>query len=278
MTASHSRPFLAAVAAIGFALALAWQLFALPLADTIETDSFAVLAVLFYGVVYAPLIVLALVLGWICSVRGWAAGRASPAYLAAAFALGLLAPLLAAGLGWLNGGLTPGQAAAPGKGGAVLLLGALLLLFQIAAEELLLRGWLLQTLRGAFGSAAATGLTALAFAGWTMAGAPLAVLPALNLILLGLVLALAADRFDGIAVTVAARFGWTIAADLVLGINPNPGTGPFGAWVDLDLTGGALWGGSEAGLAHSLGTSAVLLAILLPLAARGRRPGQAVPA
>lgn len=275
----HSRAFLGGAAALGFALALGWQVFALPLADTIEAESFAVLACLFYAVVYGPLIVLALALAWICSVKGGAAGRRAVPLLAAAFGLGLIAAALAAGLGWLNGGLVPGQAAIPGKDGAgLLLLGAGLLLFQILAEELLLRGWLLQTLRGAFGRPAAIVLSALAFSVWTMAGAPLAVLPALNLILLGLVLAMAADRFGGIAVTVAARLGWTLAADLLLGINPNPGTGPFGAVFDLDLVGGPLWGGTEAGLAHSLGTSAVLLAILLPLGARARSPDEAVSA
>ena len=266
------------MALLGFALALAWQLFAFPLADTIEADSFGVLACLFYGMVYGPLVVLALALGWICSVRGWAAGRRSLAVLVAAFGIGLCAALLVAGFGWLNGGLVVGQSPASGKGGAILLLGAALLLLQVAAEELLLRGWLLQTLRAAFGRPAAIAATALAFAVWTMADAPFAVLPALNLILLGLVLSVAADRCGGIAAVVAARLGWTIAADLVFGISPNPGTGPFGAWFDLDLVGRALWGGSEAGPIHSLGTSAVLVAILLPLISGARRPGEAVPA
>lgn len=265
------------MAALGFALALAWQLFALPLADTIEADSFVVLACLFYGLVQGPLIVLALALGGVCSVRAWAPGRASPLLLGGAFALGFAAPALAAGFGWLNGGLVPGEAAGGDKGSAILLLGAALLLLQIVAEELLLRGWLLQVLRGAFGRPVALVLTALAFAVWTMAGAPLAVLPAFNLILFGLVLAVAADRFGGIAVTIAARLGWSLLEDLLLGINPNPGTGAFGALFDFDLTGGPLWGGSEAGLAHSLGTSAVLVAILLPLMLNRRQP-EALPA
>ncbi len=276
--AAHARPFLAGMAALGFVLALAWELFVFPLADTIEADTFVVLACLFYGMVYGPVVVLALAFCWICSVKGWAAGNRSPSRLGAAMGVGGAAALLVAGFGWLNGGLVTGESFFPGRGGSFLLLGGALLLLQIAAEELLLRGWLLQTLREAFGQSAAIAVTALAFAMWNLAGAPLAVLPAFNLILLGFVLGVAADHFGGIAIPIAARLGWTITAELLLGINPNPGAGAFGALFDLDLTGGSLWGGTEAGLAHSLGTSAVLVAILLPLVQANRLRAAVLPA
>ena len=145
------------------------------------------------------------------------------------------------------------------------MLGAVLTLFQVLVEELLFRGWLRLVLRRMVGARGAVVLAALAYAGFTMAGSGFAILPFANLVLLGLFLGMLAERSSGIAAPVAAHFGWTAMEDLGLGINPNPGAGPFGAFRDFDLLGSPLWGGTEAGLAASIGTSAVLVALTLPL-------------
>ncbi len=260
---AHSAPFLLAAALAGLALAWAWMHFAQPLVDTIQVDSLAALACLYYGLIYLPIALLALVMGSICGVRSWCAGERAGRWIAIAFSAGAAGIGLAASLSWLNGGLVSAAQPATLHAG-LLFLGAALTLLQIAAEELLFRGWLQGSLRQIFGGKTAIALAALAYAGLSMAGSGFVALPFVNLVLMGLFLGLLAERTGGIAAPVAAHFGWNACEDLVLGLNPNPGAGPFGALWNFDLLGAPLWGGTEAGLAASIGTSAVLAAFILP--------------
>lgn len=265
----HSPLFLWALALAGLGLAWAWLHVSQPMVDTIQVESIAALACFYYGLVYVPLALLALVLGSLCAVQPWRPGGAPLKWAAGALLAGAAGMAISAGLAWLNGGLVAGGMAGR-TGTGLILLGALLTLVQVCAEELLFRGWLRATLRQMLGPRAAVVLAALAYAAFSMAGSSIALLPLANLLLLGLFLGFLAERSGGIAAPIAAHLGWTAVEDLLLGLNPNPGVGVFGALRDYDLLGAPLWGGSEAGLAASIGTSAVLVAFTLPLLARRR--------
>ena len=265
--AKARSPLVLSLAAVaGLALAWAWMHFSPPLVDRLQISSIARLATLYYALVYLPLIILALVLGGVCRVQPLRAGPAMGRWSAAGLVAGIAGLGLSALLARINGGMA--LAAEPVKtGGGLLALGVVLTLLQVLAEELLFRGWLRLALRNMLGARGAVVLAALAYAGFTMAGSGFAILPFANLALLGLFLGLLAERSGGIAAPVAAHFGWTGLEDLALGLNPNPGAGPFGAFKDFDLLGAPLWGGSEAGLAASIGSAAVLVALCLPLLA-----------
>ena len=150
--------------------------------------------------------------------------------------------------------------------------GTLLVLFQAGAEEVYFRGWLQPVLVRAWGRLAGVLVTAAAFAILHLSGGERSLTTLLNLVLGGLLFGLLAQRSGGILMSTAAHFGWNWAEIIVLGLAPNPGIGSFGALVDLDITGSALWGGSAEGLNASLAMTFVLTALLLPaIAWRGDR-------
>lgn len=267
----HSPAFLLLAIVAGLAAAWGWMHFSQPLVDTIQVSSIAVLATIYYALVYVPLGALALALASLCGVHAWYHGRNSPSGIVSGLLLGAGGMAIAAALAAINGGMVSANGAAKASGNLIAIGGALIL-FQVAVEELLFRGWLRLTLEHVLGKRAGVAVAALGYAGFVVAGSGFALLPFVNLALLGLFFGLLAQRTGGIAAPVAAHFGWSLIEDIGLGLNPNPGVGPFGAIRDFDLLGAPLWGGSEAGLAASVGTSAVLLAFVLPLLRRVQEP------
>ncbi|MEO7247759.1 MAG: CPBP family glutamic-type intramembrane protease, partial [Novosphingobium sp.] len=193
-----SKPLLFAMALIGLTAAWAWMHFSPPLVDKIQINSIALLATLYYALVYLPLALIVLGLGHVCGVRPLQVGPAIARWILFGLIVGVVGLGLSAMLTRLNGGMT--LAAQPLKaGGGLLVLGAALTLFQVLVEELLFRGWLRLVLRAIFGARAAVVLAALAYALFTMAGNVFAILPFANLVLLGLFLGLLAERSGGIA-------------------------------------------------------------------------------
>jgi len=87
----------------------------------------------------------------------------------------------------------------------------------------------------------------------------------LNLFLGGLMFGILALRTGGIVAPLAAHAGWNAIEELGLGLVPNPGISAFSALVNVDIIGHTLWGGNDAGLNSSLGTTTVLLAVVLLL-------------
>ncbi len=248
----------------GLLLAWTWMHYSPPLVDRFQNYSFGRLATIYYLLVYLPVALIALGLARVCGVQPLRAGPAMGRWTVIGLVAGLGGLGLCALLARINGGMALAVQPAKATGG-LLALGLALTLFQVLVEELLFRGWLRLVLRRMIGARWSVILAALAYAGFTMAGSGFAVLPLANLVLLALFLGLLAERSGGIAAPVAAHFGWTALEDLGLGLNPNPGTGPFGAFRDFDLLGAPLWGGTEAGLAASIGMAAVLIAFCLPL-------------
>jgi len=146
------------------------------------------------------------------------------------------------------------------------LLGIPLVLYQCAAEEIYFRGWLQPVMTRAYGPWIGIGVTAALFAGLHLLAGERAPLSLVNIALAGVLFGLLAWRTGGIAASVAAHFGWNWAESTLLGLSPNPGTDIYGAVVNLDMTGPALWGGSAEGLNASLAATFVLLALCVPLA------------
>jgi uncharacterized protein len=153
-----------------------------------------------------------------------------------------------------------------------LLGGTAVIALQATSEEVFFRGWLQPVLTRAWGFLGIL-VTAAAFAALHLIAAAGAAVSVLNLFLGGLLFGLLADRYGGIASAIGAHFTWNWAEQLLLGLDPNPGLGSFGAVANLDLVGSRWWGGSAEGLNASVAMTfalAILLAPLLIVPARNR--------
>jgi membrane protease YdiL (CAAX protease family) len=161
---------------------------------------------------------------------------------------------LAGTLAWLQGP----------DAGLLLALGLIVIAVQVAAEEYVFRGWLQPVAMTLVGRWVAVPLVAAIFAGLhLLAGNASGVVPLLNLFLGGMLFGLIAAGRLGLAGAFGAHFAWNAGEQLLLGLDPNPGVGAFGAIVDLDLRGAALWGGSDQGLNGSWAMSLSLLALVV---------------
>lgn len=226
--------------------------------------------------VFGPLLLLGVAGGALTGVRAWAPGARAGARVAGGAALGLTGLLLALGLAAIAGTVRhgPGSSAGPG-----LLAGAAVVLVQVAAEEVYFRGWLQPLLARAVGERVAIPAIAVAFALLHLLAGGAGALALVNLTLGGVLFGLLA-RADiagggivggGIAGAVAAHFAWNAAEQLLLGVDPNPGVGGFGALFDLDLVGATRWGGSAEGLNASWAMASALAAVIAPLLLARRR-------
>ncbi len=151
------------------------------------------------------------------------------------------------------------------------LLGTPMVLYQCGAEEIYFRGWLQPLLARHFGPWIGIGVTAVLFAALHLLAGERSPLSLVNIALAGTLFGLLAWRTGGIAASVMAHFGWNWAESMWLGLSPNPGVDVWGSILNLDMTGSALWGGSEEGLNASLAVTFVLLALCVPLALWRRR-------
>lgn len=190
-------------------------------------------------------------------------------WIALGAAIGIGGLVLALGDATLAGTVARGP-----SGGSIgtLLVGTLVVAGQSASEEVFFRGWLQPVLARCWHIAAAIGVTAVAFAALHIAGGARTPLALVNLLLGGVLFGLLAWRSGGLAAPIAAHAGWNWTEGIVFGLDPNPGTGGFGALHDLDMTGAARWGGSAEGLNASIAMTTVLIALILPLAVSAARP------
>jgi len=145
-----------------------------------------------------------------------------------------------------------------------ILLGTLTVLVQASVEEIYFRGWLQPILVRAVGPTGGIGLVALIFAALHLAGGERSPVSLVNLCLGGVLFGLLALRSGGLALPIAAHVAWNWTEVIALGLDPNPGVGSFGAIVDRDIVGSALWGGSAEGLNASIGVTFVLAALIVP--------------
>ena len=166
---------------------------------------------------------------------------------------------LAGTLGWGVGPVT--RAALP--------VGVLVTLLQVVAEEAMFRGYVQPLLVRGAGAGVAVPLTAVAFAGLHAVVGGVEPVMLANMLLGGVLFGLLA-LYRGLGAAIGAHFAWNMVEQLGVGLDPNPGTGAFGAVIDLDLSGAAHWGGSAAGLNGSWAMAIALLAAILFVA--WRRP------
>lgn len=194
--------------------------------------------------------------------------------------LGITGLLIAAALAAIAGVVRHSPGGVPA---GLLASGTAVIALQASSEEVFFRGWLQPVLTRAWGFPGIL-VTAIAFAALHLIAAAGAAVSVLNLFLGGLLFGLLADRYGGIASAIGAHFTWNWAEQLLLGLDPNPGLGSFGAVANLDLVGSRWWGGSAEGLNASVAMTfalAILLAPLLIVPARNRplpepnRPGRA---
>lgn len=270
----HARAGIALVAALLLCGALIGlgPMLAERVLTAMAVESAAAGEALFTLMIFGALLLAAVVAGAVSGVNALAPGGGAARWAPVGLAIGLGGVSLAAGYAVLAGTLAPASTAtavAPG----MLMLGVATVLVQVLAEEAFFRGWLQPVLARAWGTAAAVGIAAVAFAALHVAGGARAPVTLVNLALGGVVFGLLAVLGRGIAAPLMMHWGWNGAEQLLLGLDPNPGLGGFGALWDLELAGAGLWGGSAEGLNASLGMTAVLLAVLLPLLVATRRRG-----
>lgn len=252
----------------GIAAAIGWVLLGQMLGDTITIESIGSAMTVYYGLLFVPLILIALLLGYLGQIRVLRLGEAPGRWALAGAAIGVGGLLVTVGYSWLNGGLVSG--AEPPTAVTFALLALVLTMLQVGAEEVLFRGWLQPALIARIGVIGGIALGALVFAGFHLTAGVRAPFSLVNLLLGGLLFGQLAWRSGGLVAPFLAHLAWNAIEDIGLGLVPNPGTGPLGSLVDMDLAGGALWGAHEEGLNASIGTTLVLAALILPLVFRGR--------
>jgi hypothetical protein len=218
--------------------------------------------------VFGALLLFALAGGAAWKANALAPGRKPARMAAIGAALGVGGVCAAATYAWVAGALGAGTPA-PFKPG-LLIWGTLVILFATAVEEIYFRGWLQPVLSAQYGTAAGVLLSALAFAALHLVGSARSPLSLANLFLGGLLFGLLAARGGGIAGAVAAHLAWNWTEQIVLGLDPNPGVGSFGALFAFDLSGPALWGGSDEGMNASIAMTMALTAMLVPLVVLAR--------
>ncbi len=247
----------------GLAAGLGWVSFAQKLGDTIVIANIGAAMTIYYALLFAPLIALSFLLCHLEHRKMSLIGMAPRRWLIWGAAMGLAGLLVTCFYAWLNGEIAAGLGSDSGLG--LVALGMVLCCVQVAAEELLFRGWLQPALIGRMGVWPGVTLGAVCFAGFHMTSGVLGVFPLINIMLGGLFFGLLALRSGGLVAPFAAHFVWNMVEDQVLGLVPNPGVGVLGALFDYDLVGLPMWGGTEVGLNGSIGTSLVLVALVLPL-------------
>lgn len=225
---------------------------------------------LFNAAVFGVLLAAGALGGALFAVNALAPGVRPLAMMVAGGFVGVSGMLLAAALAAMTGMLQVGAGARP-AGGGVLLWGAAVVLMQAAAEEVYFRGWLQPMAVRGWGVPAGVVAASLAFTLLHVVGGARAPLSMVNLFLGGALFGVIAVLGRGIAGAVAAHGAWNGAEQLLLGLDPNPGVGGFGAAMDFDLVGA----GAEEGLNASLAMTLVLLALLVPAALMLRRKGAA---
>lgn len=244
-----------------------------PLLGAGQQENYPLIETLFVIVIFGSMIVTALIGGRLMGVNPLRMGLRPGFALPIGLGIGCAGVLAAAGYAQLSGTMV----AAPdgGAAAAIIAWGAAVVLVQAGAEEIYFRGWLQPVLQRAWGPAVAVLLTSVAFAGLHIMGGARSPLTLLNLFLGGVMFGLLALRGQGIAAALGAHVAWNATEQLVMGLDPNPGTGSFGALFDYELVGRAMWGGSEEGLNASIAMTFALIAIVVPLMMLSRRPGNA---
>lgn len=202
---------------------------------------------------------------------GLAAGRIGRD-LAAGLGLGAAMIALAVGLLVAAGWAAAGEPVAAVSWPVLALLGGALL-FNSVTQEVLVRGYVLQTIESRFGTRVALIVSSLVFvalhAGAIVEGG---VLPAINLLGAGVLLGLAYITTRNLWLPVALHFSWNFLQGPLLGIAVS-GQALDGGWRLLRLDGPELFTGGPFGLEGGLAGTLATAAGIAVLATRRRAAG-----
>ncbi len=188
----------------------------------------------------------------------------------------------AIGIACLAGGAIAVPQDGPRGGAALFAGGSLLICAAAAGEEILVRGLLQPLLIRAWGAAPGILLASLGFAVVHVSGGWIAPVSLINIFVAGLWFGLLAWRTGGFLAPSLAHAAWNWSEAMLFGAYPNgpdpyPWQGAYGTLIDVNLIGPAWLGGSGDGLDGSLLLTAVLAAIIVPLAVplRAAKPAPA---
>lgn len=234
-----------------------------------HVDDMPLIETLFTVMIFGALLLVGAIGGLVTRTNAFAMGRHPWLMLLTGLLAGLLGVVVATVYASLAGTLGGGDTAIVGIG--LLLWGFAVVVLQAGSEEVFFRGWLQPVLQERWGGIAAILVTSLVFSGLHSAGGSVSPVSLVNLFLGGLIFGMFAFHGGGIAGALGFHIAWNATEQLVVGVLPNPGVGSFGALVDLELNGPAIWGGSEESLNASAAMTVVLLAILVPLVILSRR-------
>jgi len=204
------------------------------------------------------------------------------AFLTIGFATGSVIRDLSIGLGlgiaWLGVSViaivSAGWAsflAPSGFSGTSVAIAAISVLFNVVTQQLLVCGYILQTIRSRAGLPVAIILAALLFSALHAPAFHGAWLPAINVFAAGLVFCLAYAVTGNLWLPIAIHFAWNLLLGPVLGLTVS-GTGELGlGWKAFEIAGPALFTGGEFGLEGGLITTLTttgLVTVLLLIRAR----------
>lgn len=193
----------------------------------------------------------------------------------AGLALGAVWLAASVGAAWALGWARP--QALEGFSPALVPLAAASALFNVLAQQLLLCGYILQTIRSAAGFPAAVVVSSALFSLYHAGAFQGAWLPALNVFAAGVLFCLAYRITGNLWLPWAMHFAWNLLLGPVLGLTVS-GTGELGlGWSLFTFDGPALFTGGGFGLEGGLvvtATTAILVVVLARLK-RGAPAGAA---
>jgi uncharacterized protein len=236
-----------------------------------QQQSLPLLESLVSVLLFGSLAAAALIGGRATGVNPLSIGQAPKRMVLVGLAMGVAGIGVATAYAGIAGALSQGTGISGDA--AVLFWGAAIILLQSASEEIYFRGWLQPVLERHWGTMAAIAAAAAAFAALHVMGGARSPTSLVNLFLGGVLFGVLASYGGGLAGAIGAHFAWNASEQVVLGLDPNPGLGSFGAVLDLELSGAAAWGGSNEGLNASIAMTFALCALIAPLLimAKGRK-------
>lgn len=159
---------------------------------------------------------------------------------------------------------------------SLLAVAAVSTLLNVLTQQLIVCGYILQTIRKTAGRVAAVILAASLFTLLHIAGYDGAWLPAVNVFLAGTLFCLAYLVTSNLWLPLGIHFGWNFLLGPVSGLTVS-GTERLGlGWRMFEVEGPALMTGGEFGIEGGLIVTTMTLAVIAALGAAARQPDQEV--
>lgn len=262
------------VALFLLAFALIGALFFIPLASVLTgwSETFPASAQLCFDIAGALAILFAtwLVTRFVDGRPFWTIGlssRNSAKALAAGLAVGTFWIAVSIGTPWLAGWVSPEVPV--GFSGSLLLVSAVSVFFNVLTQQLLLCGYILQTIRSRSNVCVAVLASAALFSAYHAGAFQVGWLPAINVFAAGVLFCLAYAATNTLWFPVAIHFAWNLLLGPVFGLIVS-GTGRLSlGWRMFAVDGPALFTGGafglEGGLVVTLTTMLLIVAMALLL-------------